>query len=173
MICPVTASPETGVSHRGAARWRVLFVCTGNSCRSQMAEGWTRALMGHLIEAHSAGVKPRGLDPCAVAVMAEAGVDISRGKSKPIDAWRLADFDYVITLSDRARAHVASSGLSGKTIHAEFSAPRKRVESEPLAHYRCVRDEIRQFILSLAVALCASASGETPRREHRPIRNAW
>ena len=172
MICPGTANPETGVFHSGAARRRVLFVCTGNSCRSQIAEGWARALMGHLIEAHSAGVKPRGLDPCAVAVMAEAGVDISRGKSKLIDVWRLADFDYVVTLSDRARAHASLSGLSGKTIHAEFSAPRERAGSEPLMHYRCVRDEIRQLILSLAGALCASASDEISWRGHGPMRKA-
>jgi len=67
----------------GQARLKLLFLCTGNSCRSQMAEGWARALKGDSVDAYSAGIEPRGLDPLAVRVMAEAGVDISAQRSKP------------------------------------------------------------------------------------------
>src|SRR5688572_24407138 len=81
---------------------KVLFLCTGNSCRSQMAEGWTRHLKGELIEAYSAGIDPRGLDPTAVEVMAEVGVDISGQRSKDVNELRFVLFDFVVTVCDRA-----------------------------------------------------------------------
>jgi arsenate reductase len=72
-----------------AAKWRVLYVCTGNSCRSQIAEGWPRMLLGYLVEPCSAGVELHPLDPGAVSIMAEAGVDISRHRPQPLDELRL------------------------------------------------------------------------------------
>ena len=86
---------------------RLLFLCTGNSCRSQMAEGWARALKADSIEAFSAGTAPHGVDPLAVRAMAEAGVDISAHQSKSLqklmDLHRDAPFDFVITVCDNAR----------------------------------------------------------------------
>ena len=76
---------------------KVLFLCTGNSCRSQMAEGWTRCLKGEVMEPCSAGTEPRGLDPRAVRVMAEAGVDISGQRSKGVEELKDLRFDYVVT----------------------------------------------------------------------------
>lgn len=82
---------------------RILYLCTGNSCRSQMAEAFTNRLKGHEFEAYSAGVSPKGVDPRAVKAMAEAGIDISDQKSKDVSAFGDLEFDYVITLCDNAR----------------------------------------------------------------------
>ena len=82
---------------------KLLFLCTGNSCRSQMAEGWTRMLKSDKIEAYSAGIEKHGLNPYAVKVMAEAGVDISTQKSKLIQELPDLNFDYVITVCGNAR----------------------------------------------------------------------
>ena len=82
---------------------KVLFLCTGNSCRSQMAEGWTRHFKGDVVEPYSAGIKPHGLDPRAVTVMAEAGVDISGQRSKHVDEVKDIPFNCVVTVCDRAR----------------------------------------------------------------------
>ena len=74
-------------------RQKILFLCTGNSCRSQMAEGWARHLKGEVIEAYSAGIETHGLNPIAVKVMSEAGVDISRQRSKHVDELKAIEFD--------------------------------------------------------------------------------
>jgi len=87
----------------GQPKLRVLFLCTGNSCRSQMAEGWARALKGDRLEAFSAGIETHGLNPRAIQVMAEAGVDISGHKSKTVADLPTLDFDCVVTVCDRAR----------------------------------------------------------------------
>lgn len=79
---------------------KVLFLCTGNSCRSQIAEGWARHLKGNVIDAYSAGVRPFGVSSRAIKVMAESGVDISMHKSKHVDEFSGIDFDYVVTLCD-------------------------------------------------------------------------
>ena len=86
------------------ARARVLFLCTGNSCRSQMAEGWARALKGDVIDAYSAGTNPHGMNRLAVRAMADAGVDISRQQSKSVADLGDAQFDYVVTVCDAANA---------------------------------------------------------------------
>lgn len=137
-------------------RLRVLFLCTGNSCRSQMAEGFARALRGGALDAHSAGTHPHGLNPLAVRVMAEAGVDISGHTSKrPGDIGGV--FDVVVTVCDSA--HESCPVLPGaRTIHAPFDDPprlaaRATTEAEAMAHYRRVRDEIRAFVLTLPGAL--------------------
>jgi arsenate reductase len=131
---------------------KVLFLCTGNSCRSQMAEGWARALKADVIEAYSAGIETHGLNPLAVRVMAEAGVDISHHRSKKVDQLAGIDFDYVVTVCGHAH-ETCPLWLSGKAkvVHAGFDDPpalarAAKSESEALAHYRRVRDEIRAFV---------------------------
>jgi len=139
---------------RTVQKLKVLFLCTGNSCRSQMAEAWTRHLKGDVIEPYSAGIEPRGLDPKAVRVMAEAGVDISDHRSKHVDELKDIPFDYVVTVCDQA--HESCPLFPGRTrvIHVGFDDPPRlakqaRDEQEALSHYRRVRDEIRRFIESL------------------------
>jgi arsenate reductase len=132
-------------------RTRILFLCTGNSCRSQMAEGWARHLKGKEIEACSAGVAPQGLDPRAVAAMAEAGVDISAQRSKGVDEFLGRDFDFVITLCDNARENCPFFPGEAKLVHRGFEDPpvlasKARSEEEAMVHYRRVRDEIRDFV---------------------------
>ena len=85
-----------------AEKLKVMFLCTGNSCRSQMAEGWARALKGDLIDAYSAGVEPHGMNPRAIQVMAEAGVDMTAHRSKHVDELQQIPFDYVVTVCDHA-----------------------------------------------------------------------
>ena len=138
-------------NHTTIPPMKILFLCTGNSCRSQMAEGWTRHLKSDTIEAYSAGVKSRGLDPRAVSVMAEAGVDISGQRSKLAKEVMDIQFDYVITLCEHAQE--SCPFFTGKTrlIHVGFDDPPKlaaqaKNEEEALGHYRRVRDEIRSFV---------------------------
>ena len=137
---------------------KVLFLCTGNSCRSQMAEGWARHLKGDQIEPYSAGIEARGLNPDAVRVMAEAGVDIAGQRSKLISELAGTEFDYVVTVCDNA--HESCPRLPGKVkvIHAGFDDPPRlaasaMTEQERLAPYRRVRDEICEFVRSLPDAL--------------------
>ena len=130
----------------------ILFLCTGNSCRSQMAEGWVKALKKHQIEAYSAGIKKHGLNPFAVKVMAEAGVDISKQESNLINELPIKDFDWVITLC--GHADETCPFFPGKRIHVGFDDPPKLAEQaatdeEKRVHYRRVRDEIKDFVLSL------------------------
>jgi arsenate reductase (thioredoxin) len=132
----------------------ILFLCTGNACRSQMAEGWARKLKGDVLEAYSAGIEPHGLNPSAVKVMAEAGVDISRQRSKRVGELKDVAFDYVVTVCDNA--HESCPRFPGKTkiVHMGFDDPPRlarnaRTEEEALAHYRRVRDEIRAFVETL------------------------
>ena len=129
----------------------MLFLCTGNSCRSQMAEGWARHLKGDVIEPYSAGIETHGLNPLAVKVMAEAGVDISGQRSKHVDelqerAVRLRGH----RLRQRQRDLPVLSG-QGQGVHVGFDDPPRlaktaRSEEEALGHYRRVRDEIRRFV---------------------------
>ncbi len=133
---------------------RVLFLCTGNSCRSQMAEGWTRALKGDQIEAFSAGIEAHGLDPRAVQVMTEAGVDISCHRSKTVADLPTREFDFVVTVCDHA--HESCPLFPGKTkvVHVGFDDPPRlakdaQSEEEALAPYRRVRDEIKAFVETL------------------------
>ena len=132
-------------------RLKVLFLCTSNSCRSQMAEGWARFLKPDIVEPHSAGIKPGILDPCAVRVMAEAGVDISGQRSKHLDELKDRGFDYVIMVCDGADE--SCPFFPGKTVRIQkgFDDPPKlaksaKTEDARLNHYRRVRDEIRVFV---------------------------
>jgi arsenate reductase len=145
---------------KNAGKLRILFLCTGNSCRSQMAEGFARALKGDRIEPYSAGTAPKGLDPRAVRVMAEAGVDISGQRSKPMAEFRGREFDFVVTLCDGARESCPILPGSARIIHAGFADPPALAagahsEEEALAHYRRVRDQIRAFVEKLPEGLGA------------------
>ncbi len=133
---------------------RVLFLCTGNSCRSQMAEGWARALLGDRVVAYSAGTRPHGLNPLAVRVMREAGVDISHHESKSVDPLREIEFDYVVTVCDSAHESCPTFPARVRVIHQSFDDPPRlaqgaRSDEESLPHYRRVRDEIRDFVQRL------------------------
>ncbi|MBP7736451.1 MAG: arsenate reductase ArsC [Spirochaetes bacterium] len=131
---------------------QILFLCTGNSCRSQMAEGLARHFKGAIMEACSAGTEPKGLDPRAVAVMAEIGIDISRQRSKHVNEFAGREFDFVITLCGGAQETCPFFPGKTKTMHAGFDDPPELArsaasEEEALGHYRRVRDEIRVFIM--------------------------
>lgn len=133
---------------------KILFLCTGNSCRSQMAEAWTRLLKGDRFDAYSAGVQPKPIDPRAIKAMAEAGIDISEQKSKDVDVFGNMEFDYVITLCDNARESCPYFPAKTKLIHQGFEDPPKLAEGasneeEAMAHYRRVRDEIKAFVETL------------------------
>ncbi len=137
---------------------KVLFLCTGNSCRSQMAEGWARHLKGDAIDAYSAGIETHGLNPHAVQVMAEAGVDISDHRSKHLDEVKHIPFDYVMTVCDHA--HESCPLFPGRTtvVHVGFDDPPRlakaaKSEQEALDCYRRVRDEIRTFVETLPDSL--------------------
>jgi len=149
-------------------RLKVLFLCTGNSCRSQMAEGWARHLKPEEIEAFSAGTDPHGMNARAVRVMAEAGVEIATQHSKHVDELSGVPFDYVVTVCDHA--HEACPLFPGPTrvVHVGFDDPPRlaaaaATEEEALAHYRRVRDEIRAFVAGLPESLTAPRGAEGAR----------
>ena len=133
---------------------KILFLCTGNACRSQMAEGWTRHLKSDIIEAWSAGVETHNLDPYAVRAMAEVGVDISKQHSKHVTDVMDVPFDIVITVCDHAREHCPVFPRKVTHIHKNFDDPpflarNARNEEEVFQIYRRVRDEIRSFIAGM------------------------
>jgi len=137
---------------------KILYLCTGNSCRSQMAEAWTKKLKGDRFEAYSAGVEPKEVDPRAVKAMAEAGIDISGQKSKDIEALGDMEFDYVVTLCANARESCPYFPAKTRVLHRGFDDPPKLAqdvddEEEAMTHYRRVRDEIRVFVESLPAVL--------------------
>jgi arsenate reductase len=137
---------------------RILFLCTGNSCRSQMAEGWARALKGDVIEAYSAGTEKQGMNPHAVKVMAEAGVDISKQYSKTPAEIGPVEFDYVVTVCGQADENCPVFPGKTRVVHVGFEDPPKLTKhlpdgEEKLAVYRRVRDQIRAFIESLPGSL--------------------
>jgi len=137
---------------------RILFLCTGNSCRSQMAEGWSHRLKAEELEAYSAGIEKHGLNPLAAWVMAEKGVDISDFTSKNVDELPEIVFDYVITLCGHADETCPVFTGGAKKIHVGFDDPPTlaagaTTQEEELVHYRRVRDEIRVFVESLPETL--------------------
>ncbi|MBN1817837.1 MAG: arsenate reductase ArsC [Sedimentisphaerales bacterium] len=150
-------------------RMKILFLCTGNSCRSQMAEGWCRQLKDDLIEAYSAGLEVHGLNRYAVKVMAEAGVDISGHRSKHVDEFKGVDFDAVVTVCGHAREHCPIFPGHTKVMHVGFEDPPKlaataKDEAEIMDCYRKIRNQIKYFVESLPDALiqepsCRAAGG--------------
>jgi arsenate reductase len=140
------------------SRIKLLFLCTGNSCRSQMAEGLCRHLRGDLIEPFSAGIETHGLNPLAVKVMAEIGIDISNHKSKTTDDLQDQAFDYVVTVCGHANETCPWFPAGTGVVHRGFDDPPKLAqgaasEDEALVHYRRVRDEIKSYILTLPQSL--------------------
>ncbi len=139
-------------------RLKILFLCTGNSCRSQMAEGWTRFLKGDRIDSYSAGIETHGLNFDAVRVMTEAGIDISSHKSKRLDSLSHVEFDYVVTVCGNASESCPIFPGKTKVVHVGFDDPPRlaagaKNEEERLAPYRRVRDEIRKFVETLPETL--------------------
>ncbi|MCD6388789.1 MAG: arsenate reductase ArsC [Desulfobulbaceae bacterium] len=133
---------------------KILFLCTGNSCRSQMAEGWVKYFRKNDIESWSAGVEIHGMNRRAIQVMAEAGVDISNFKSKLVGELPVNRFDEVITLCDHANGHCPCFPAGTKKTHRPFDDPPRLArkvnsEEEILECYRRVRDEIRKFVEEL------------------------
>ena len=137
---------------------KILFLCTGNSCRSQMAEGWARHLKNGVLKPYSAGVETHGLNPNAVKVMAEAGVDISAHRSKHVEELRDVEFDHVVTVCGNAHESCPAFPGTTKVTHVGFDDPPRlakdaATEAQALDHYRRVRDEIRAFVETLPEAL--------------------
>ena len=137
---------------------KILFLCTGNSCRSQMAEGWARVLKNDLLEPYSAGVAPSKLDPRAVAVMREAGVDISPQVPTHVSDLLDTDFDFVVTVCNHANETCPVFPGPVRRIHRNFDDPPKlaktaKTPDEALDHYRRVRDEIKAFVQTLPESL--------------------
>lgn len=137
-------------------RPRVLFLCTGNSCRSQMAEGFAKAMWGHRFEVHSAGTKKHGMNPRAEKVMAEIGVPLTGHYSKTTDELT-GKFDYVVTVCSDAHENCPYFP-GGKIVHMGFEDPPRLTkemtnEEEILQVYRRVRDEIRAQISQLPTIL--------------------
>lgn len=125
----------------------VLVLCTGNSCRSQMADGYLKELGGENWKVYSAGVETHGLNPRAVKVMAEDGIDISGNTSNHIDEYQGIEFDYVITVCDHAREVCPWFPSKAEIIHHSFPDPAKAVgsEAEIMEEFRRVRDMIKDF----------------------------
>ncbi|MGE4183310.1 MAG: arsenate reductase ArsC, partial [Limisphaerales bacterium] len=137
---------------------KVLFLCTGNSCRSQMAEGWTRHLRGTVVEPYSAGIEKHGMNPHAMRVMGEAGVDISGQFSKTLEDLAGVDFDWVVTVCGHADEHCPRFPAKTRVVHVGFEDPPRLTKhlpdgDEKLAVYRRVRDEIRRFVETLPDSL--------------------
>jgi arsenate reductase len=141
---------------------KILYLCTGNSCRSQMAEGWTRHLKSNQIEAFSAGIETHGLNPHMIEVMDEAGVDVSNQKSENIRDFAEHDLDVVITVCGHAHETCPVFPANCKVVHTGFPDPPKMAkelaekgatEEEQLDCYRSVRDKIKEYILTLPESL--------------------
>ena len=131
---------------------RVLILCTGNSARSQMAEGLLRHDAGDRFEVESAGTNPGQVRPEAIAVMKELGIDISAHRSKPVTEFAGCHFDYVITVCDSARENCPVYPAHATRIHRNFEDPAAAdgPEEDRLRVFRRVRDEIRSFLHTFA-----------------------
>ena len=154
---------------------RILFLCTGNSCRSQMAEGWTQHLKGDVIESYSAGIEKHGLNSLAVEAMAEAGADISHHESKVVSELPTMDFDFVVTVCGHAHETCPYFPGKAKTVHVGFDDPPKlaegaKTEEEAMAHYRRVRDGIRTFVETLPDGLL---NGGQKMKEEKAKKRGW
>jgi len=140
------------------SKLKVLFLCTGNACRSQMAEGWARRLHGDRLDPYSAGTAPVRVDPRAILVMQEVGVDISEHRSKHVQELTGVEVDAVVTVCDRANERCPVFPGKVNRLHRDFDDPPRLAagaadEEAALGHYRRVRDEIRAFVEALPIAL--------------------
>ena len=141
---------------------KILFLCTGNSCRSQMAEGWGKALLAEKYDVYSAGTKKHGLNPYAIKVMAEVDIDITGHDSNTVDELPSAEIDYVITVCSDAHENCPYFP-AGKVIHIGFDDPPKltenlKLEEDILPVYRRVRDEIKQMVSNLDKRILSETS---------------
>ena len=143
-------------------RLKLLFLCTGNSCRSQMAEGWTRHLKGEVVDAYSAGIETHGLNPHAVKAMAEAGVDITSQRSENIKDFADQKLDVVVTVCGHAHETCPIFPADCRVVHVGFEDPPKMArelaeggasEEDQMNCYRKVRDEIKAFVETLPEVL--------------------
>lgn len=143
------------------SKLRILFVCTGNSCRSQMAEGWTRHLGNRWIEAASAGLEAHGKNPRAIAVMREVGVDISHQESTPLTPEMLHAADCVVTVCGHADEHCPAIPPSVRKLHWPLPDPAQAggTEAEILSVFRATRDDIRLRVQRLIMALVPEHTG--------------
>ena len=153
-LCPIASHASRWYLEGVRDKLKILFLCTGNSCRSQMAEGWARHLKSDSIQAFSAGLEARGLNTNAVRVMQEAGVDITGQKSKKVEEVETIPFDFVVTVCGHADENCPVFTCATTVVHCGFDDPPKlaqnaKTEEEALDHYRRVRDEIRTFIETL------------------------
>ncbi len=146
--------PDTPAERRRALP-KVLFLCTGNSCRSQMAEGWARVLLHDQVDAYSAGVETHGLNPRAVLVMGESGVDIAKQESQHMDEFRDLNPDLVVTVCDHAAEVCPTFPGARRMLHHAFKDPAAATgdQEQILMAFRRVRDEIREFVLTLPGSL--------------------
>ncbi len=130
---------------------KILFLCTGNSCRSQIAEGWAKTLGGDRFEVYSAGIESHGKNPRAIAVMQEAGVDISAQESTKLTDAMLAGIDYVVTVCGHADEHCPVLPAQTRKEHWPLSDPAKATgsEEEIMAVFRASRDDIKQRVADL------------------------
>ena len=147
---------------------RVLILCTGNSARSQMAEGLLRQAAGERFEVESAGTRPGRVRPEAIAVMKELGIDISGHRSKHVEEFEGQPFDYVLTVCDNARESCPVFFGQAKRLHKDFEDPAalQGTEAERLALFRRVRDEIGAYLKTFP----SSNAMQPAPDEHRPIR---
>lgn len=132
----------------------ILFLCTGNSCRSQMAHGLANSLLGDQFTSYSAGIESHGLNPSAVQVMSEIGIDISEHKSQTLDEFDTAQFDYVVAVCEHAASNCPVFPDQTNVIVHQFDDPPKlakqaKSNEEALSYYRTVRDEIKTWITTL------------------------
>lgn len=126
---------------------KILVLCTGNSCRSQMAEGWLRHFANGKAEIYSAGIETHGVNPRAIQFMKEAGIDISSHTSNHINEYKEIDFDYIITVCDHAKENCPYFPANAKRFHHNFSDPSKvKGSDEEIANaFRHTRDEIKDY----------------------------
>jgi arsenate reductase len=149
---------------------RIVFLCTGNTCRSQMAEAWTNHLLRDGFEAYSAGTQPKDIDPYAVEAMSETGIDISGQKSKDIESLGNLEFEYVVTLCDHARESCPYFPAKTKLMHHGFDDPPALAvdagsEEEAMVHYRRVRDEIKDFVKRLPQGFAGHMDGRASKTD--------
>lgn len=142
---PVVANYQSIITMK-----RILVLCTGNSARSQLAQGYLQHFAGDCAEVYSAGVDPKGVNPVAIQVMAEDGLDISHHTSNHADEYTGIAFDYVITVCDNAREQCPYFPSAGELIHHSFSdpghaAPADGPGEDLVTSFRRVRDEIREY----------------------------
>ena len=126
---------------------KILVLCTGNSCRSQMAEGYLRHFAGERAEVYSAGLETHGVNPRAIATMLEDGIDISSHTSNNLDEYRDIDFDFVITVCDHAREQCPFFPSKAKQLHHNFTDPAKATgtEEEIRKQFSIVRDQVKSY----------------------------